>query len=193
MWKSFRGMLAVAVAGAMAVTGAAFIGLTGAALTSSSGFAKGEPEPKPKPSTVIDCSLPKNKSKPACRRKSSGLSDDQLYAAGYWLARAGDYRGALAYLERAENPNDPRILTYIGFSLRKLGEHERAMTYYGRALAIDPSYTVARAYLGEAYLLSGDVARARAELAEVARLCGTHCPEYAELSEEFSKAGIAVE
>ncbi|HRD76585.1 MAG TPA: tetratricopeptide repeat protein [Hyphomicrobiaceae bacterium] len=176
----------------LAAAAAIALGLSGALVSATDGLAKGEPEPKPKPASTVDCSLAKNKNKPACRRKTSGLSDDQLYAAGYWLARSGDYTGALMYLERAENPNDPRFLTYIGFSLRKLGEHDRAMAYYGRALAIDPNFTVARAYLGEAYLTKGDVVAARRELAEVASRCGTHCPEHAELVDAFTAAGVSL-
>lgn len=115
-----------------------------------------------------------------------GTSDDQLYYAGYWLAKTGQYAEALTYLEKAQ-VKDERILTYIGFATRKLGDHDTAMGFYARALTMNPNYTVARAYLGEAHLERGDVAKARAELAEIAKRCGTTCVEYKELDSEIAK------
>ena len=82
---------------------------------------------------------------------------------------------------------DERILTYIGFATRKLGDHDTAMGFYARALAMNPNYTVARAYLGEAFLDKGETAKAREQLAEIATRCGTTCVEYRELEAEFAK------
>ena len=115
-----------------------------------------------------------------------GSSDQEFFYAGYWLARTGQYAEALRYLNKTQ-VKDERILTYIGFATRKLGDHEAAMGYYARALAMNANYTVARAYLGEAHLEKGDVAKARAELAEIATRCGTACVEYKELEAEISK------
>ena len=123
-----------------------------------------------------------------CTRTSllEGSNDEQLFYAGYWLARTGQYGEALTYLNRAE-VRDERILTYIGFATRKLGDHTAALDFYARALAMNPDYTVARAYLGEAYLEQGETAKARAQLAEIARRCGTACVEYRELDAEIAK------
>ena len=77
------------------------------------------------------------------------------------------------------------MLTYIGFSLRKLGETDEALAYYARALAADPGFTVARAYLGEAHLTLGDRARAASELAEIERRCGRSCEDYVELASQI--------
>lgn len=118
---------------------------------------------------------------------ANAADDQQLFYAGYWLAKGGRYADALGYLQRIAKP-DERVLTYIGFATRKQGDVDAAMPYYQRALAIAPGYTVARAYLGEAYLSKGDMARARAELAEIARRCGTNCAEHAELAAEIIAA-----
>ena len=115
-----------------------------------------------------------------------GTDDQQLYYAGYWLARTGQYAEALTYLNKAQ-VQDERILTYIGFATRKLGDHDTAMSFYYRALAMNPNYTVARAYLGEAHLEKGDAAKAREQLAEIALRCGTTCVEYKELDAEIAK------
>jgi tetratricopeptide (TPR) repeat protein len=150
----------------------------------SPSFAMGTDPPPPK-KPAVDCKLAKNKNKPECRQKSAALSDDELYYAGYWLARAGRYAEALSYLRQARSTSDPRILNYMGFTTRKLGDVATAIGYYNRALEVDPNYTVARAYLGEAYLQMLDAAKAREQLAEIERRCGTGCLEYAELSAQI--------
>lgn len=110
--------------------------------------------------------------------------DHQRFYAGYWLAKGGQYHAALDQLRAIAAP-DARVLTYIGFSLRKLGETDEALAYYARALAADPGFTVARAYLGEAHLTLGDRARAASELAEIERRCGRSCEDYVELASQI--------
>lgn len=123
-----------------------------------------------------------------CNKTSliEGTDDQQLYYAGYWLARTGQHAEALTYLNQAK-VLDERILTYIGFATRKLGDSPAAMGFYARALAMNPNYTVARAYLGEAYLEQGETVKAREQLAEIAVRCGTTCVEYRELDAEIAK------
>lgn len=130
----------------------------------------------------VDCSKPENKNKPACKPKHGEASDDEIYNAGYWLAREGKFSEALAVFRMAANPDDPRILTGLGFATRKLGDVDAAFAYYVRALARDPGLVLTRAYLGEAYLTKGDLAAAEGQLGEIARRCGTACEAYAHLS-----------
>ena len=113
--------------------------------------------------------------------RSAASTDAERFYAGYWLAKTGNYRAALAQLEAIAAP-DVRTLTYIGFSYRKLGAMDRAFAHYARALGSDPDFAVARAYLGEAYLTLGDRGRAVGELGEIAARCGRQCPEYADLA-----------
>lgn len=143
---------------------------------------KGDSTPKPS----VDCSLQKNKRKKECVNKHT-LDDEELFHAGYWLARDGQYAEAISFLEHAKNPADPRILTYLGFAHRKLGHAETAMALYARALAADPNYTIARAYLGEAFLERGERERAAAELAAIESRCGTGCEEWRELADAMAK------
>jgi tetratricopeptide (TPR) repeat protein len=114
-------------------------------------------------------------------RATTALADDQLFYAGYWLAKTGQYQRALDYLALAQK-KDERVLTYMGFATRKLGHVDEALPLYRQALAVNPDYTVARAYLGEAFLTKNEPARARAELAEIAQRCGTACPTYVDLA-----------
>jgi tetratricopeptide (TPR) repeat protein len=113
-------------------------------------------------------------------RASAKMTDEELFYAGYWLAKSGQYQQALGYLTLA-GKKDERVLTYIGFATRKLGHVEEALPFYQQALAANPNYVVARAYLGEAFLTKGEPDKARAELGEIAQRCGAACPAYVDL------------
>lgn len=115
----------------------------------------------------------------------AGMSDDELFYAGYWLAKIGRYAEALSYLNLSTT-RDARVLTYIGFATRKQGDLEKALPLYAEALAKDPDFVVARAYLGEAYLTRHEPTRAKAELAEIAARCGTACPAYVDLDRHIA-------
>lgn len=118
------------------------------------------------------------------------MSDEELFYAGYWLAKNGRYGEALTYLNLART-KDERVLTYIGFSTRKQGDVDKAMPFYVAALAKNPDFVVARAYLGEAYLMKNEPARAKAELAEIAARCGATCPAYIDLDRHIAAYEIA--
>ncbi len=117
---------------------------------------------------------------------SAAMSDTELFYAGYWLARSGQYMEALRYLKLAKFP-DARVLTYIGFATRKLGDVEAALPLYAKALDLNPNYSVARAYLGEAYLTKNEPEKARGELAEIEKRCGKTCAEYADLAGHIAR------
>ncbi|MEM9676639.1 MAG: tetratricopeptide repeat protein [Pseudomonadota bacterium] len=121
-------------------------------------------------------------------KKSSNLSDEDLFQTARELAFERRYDEALTMLDLAADQSAPRILNYRGFATRKLGRVEEALTYYQAALAIDPNYTLVREYMGEAYLQLGQIDKARAQLKEIAMRCGTECREYALLEAEIEKA-----
>jgi tetratricopeptide (TPR) repeat protein len=110
-------------------------------------------------------------------------TDDEIYQAGYWLAKNGRFGDAIVMLKRAENQKDPRILNYLGFASRKLGRIDQGLAYYRRALTADPNYVLAREYMGEAFLQKGDIASAQEQLNEIGKRCGTLCTSYAQLSD----------
>jgi tetratricopeptide (TPR) repeat protein len=116
---------------------------------------------------------------------SAKLDDAELFYAGYWLAKTGRYAEALGYLTLAKDKTD-RVLTYIGFATRKLGDVDGALPFYAQALDLNPNYSVARAYLGEAYLSKGEPLRAKAQLAEIETRCGATCAEYADLARHIA-------
>jgi predicted Zn-dependent protease len=137
-----------------------------------------KPETKPKA---------KAKAKTKAKPKDTRLDQDQVYSVAYWQAKGGQYAAALATLRTAENQDDPRIQTMIGFTLRKLGQVDQAMGYYQRVLAAHPDRTTTRQYLGEAFLQIGDVGRAREQLAEIGKRCGIACEDYQLLADEIAR------
>ena len=92
-----------------------------------------------------------------------------------------DIAAALEILSHIKKQEQPRVLNYIGYTTRKLGDVDKGLDYYHRALALDPNYLRAREYLGEGYLQKGDVGKAREQLIEIADRCGNECEEYAKL------------
>jgi tetratricopeptide (TPR) repeat protein len=114
------------------------------------------------------------------------MPDQELFYAGYWLAKSGRYQEALTYLTRART-KDEKILTYIGFATRKLGDVDKAMPFYAEALKLNPGYSVARAYLGEAHLTRGEPEKAASELEEIEWRCGRTCAEYADLASRIAE------
>jgi len=111
-------------------------------------------------------------------QKSGLLSDEDLARAGRQLALDGHYRDAIKVLEMAVNENDPAVLTYLGYSHRKLGNIDFGISLYKRALDIDPDNVDTREYLGEGYVSKGELDLAWLELVEIEKRCGTTCVEY---------------
>ena len=111
-------------------------------------------------------------------QKSGLLSDEDLARAGRQLALDGHYQDAIKVLELAANENDPAVLTYLGYSHRKLGNIDLGISLYKKALAIDPENVDTREYLGEGYVSKGELDLAWLELVEIEKRCGTTCVEY---------------
>ena len=107
--------------------------------------------------------------------------DFLIYWEGRDLAENGEYDAALEILKTAANPNDPRILNYMGFATRKLGDPQAALVFYEAALANDPNYVQAISYMGEAFIALGDLDRAQTQLKKIAAHCGTNCEAYTSL------------
>ena len=109
------------------------------------------------------------------------FNDDQRYDAVRELAYSGAYDRALAVIEGAERPDDPRFLNYRGFIQRKQGNMAEAVAFYTAALEKDPDYLLARSYLGQGLAASGDIAGARGQLQEISARGGRESWAYASL------------
>ena len=96
------------------------------------------------------------------------------------------YSKALKKLEKAykSDKNNPDILNYLGFTLRKTGKLEEAEKYYLAGLKIKPDHNGINEYLGELYVNTGRLELAKERLA-VLKNC--NCEEYSELKEIIEK------
>jgi len=96
------------------------------------------------------------------------------------------FKKALDWSKRAVefDPQYHEAWNLVGYSSRKLGQHDDAIDAYQKALAIKFDYAPAREYLGEAYLEKGQVAPAREQLKILERLKAT--AEAAELDKAIA-------
>ena len=80
--------------------------------------------------------------------------------------------------------NNPDILNYLGFALRKTGKFEEAEKFYMQGLKIKPDHNGINEYLGELYVNTGRMDLAKERLA-ILKNC--NCEEYSELKEVIEK------
>ena len=84
----------------------------------------------------------------------------------------------------AKDKQNADILNYLGYTLRKTGDFEKAETYYLKGLELDTKHLGINEYLGELYVQTGRIELAKERL-EV--LKGCKCEEYEELKELIEK------
>ena len=96
------------------------------------------------------------------------------------------YSKALGKLEQAykTDRNNPDVLNYLGFALRKTGKLKEAEKYYLAGLKIKPDHNGINEYLGELYVNTNRMDLAKERLA-VLKNC--NCKEYSELKEIIEK------
>ena len=80
----------------------------------------------------------------------------------------------------AKDKKNADILNYLGYTLRKTGNFEKAEIYYLKGLELDSGHLGINEYLGELYVQTGRLELAKERL-EV--LNGCKCEEYEELKE----------
>ena len=76
--------------------------------------------------------------------------------------------------------NNPDILNYLGYTLRKTGDLKKAEVYYLKGLQLDAGHLGINEYLGELYVQTNRIELAKKRL-DV--LNGCKCEEYEELKE----------
>ena len=99
--------------------------------------------------------------------KTSHLDSDTLYQAVRELAYAGRYGEAIDVLDQMPDQLDDRVLTYRGFTARKLGNLKQANLYYEQALTVNPDNILARSYMGQGKIAAGDKIAAMTQLREI--------------------------
>ncbi|MDB5429082.1 MAG: hypothetical protein JWP35_198 [Caulobacter sp.] len=104
---------------------------------------------------------------------------DRAYVQAVSLINQGRYDEAMVSLRAAQavfGPH-PDVLTYLGYTSRKLGHYDQAEGYYQAALTIAPEHRGATEYYGELKVARGDLPGARKLLARLDDLCPYGCAE----------------
>lgn len=84
----------------------------------------------------------------------TNFTEDELYDAVRELAYDGQHEHAQDIL-RIMDQNDDRVLTYWGFTYRKMGELELANVFYNNAIETNPDNILARSYMGQGFVAEG--------------------------------------
>jgi len=120
-------------------------------------------------------SLYKSGKKLVLRAKKLEKKDKIEKAKKLYLKAYGKFEKAYA-----KDKKNADILNYLGYTLRKTGDFEKAETYYLKGLELDSGHLGINEYLGELYVQTGRLELAKERL-EV--LSGCKCEEYEELKE----------
>ena len=116
-------------------------------------------------------------------RAPTRQAGDLVYGEAVGLINEHRYDAALVSLRQAGlafGPH-PDVLTYLGFTYRKLGDRARARAFYRQALEIAPNHRGVLEYFGELKVEHGDMAGARANLSRLDKVCRFGCYEAEEL------------
>lgn len=121
--------------------------------------------------------------KPASLIFADPAHGDRSYVQAVRLINEGRYQDALGALREASavfGPH-PDVLTYTGYTYRKLHQYDQAESYYRQALAIAPNHVGATEYYGELMAVRGDLKGAKRMLARLEDICTFGCVEVEDL------------
>lgn len=107
------------------------------------------------------------KTKTCVNPQGTSLDDGTLYRAVRELAYAGRYEDAQGVLRVMADQTDDRVLTYWGFTHRKMGNQALARTYYEQAIYRNPDNILARSYMGQGFVEDGNTDAAIAQWYEI--------------------------
>lgn len=133
--------------------------LPGLAIAAGGGGTDTTTAPPPKTQTTTTCKGVQvwDPSQQKCvNPRGSALDPDTLYGAVRELAYAGRLQDAQSVLALMPDQDADRVLTYWGFTHRKLGDADLARAYYDKAIARNPDNILARSYMGQGFVASGD-------------------------------------
>ncbi|MCV6587183.1 MAG: tetratricopeptide repeat protein [Marinibacterium sp.] len=99
-------------------------------------------------------------------KASSFLDADDVYDAMRELAYVGRIDDAQTLLEGMDQSDD-RVLTYWGFTHRKLGDLELANAFYEKAISQNPDNLLARSYMAQGFVAAGRTDDAIAQWREI--------------------------
>ncbi|SFT66723.1 tetratricopeptide repeat protein [Sedimentitalea nanhaiensis] len=140
-------------------------------LIPSLGFAASDDNAPPKPTeTTTSCKgveVWDAATQKCVKPKGAALDSDVLYGAARELAYAGRYQDAQSVLAEMPDQGSDRVLTYWGFTHRKLGNLELAQMFYEQAIALNPNNILARSYMAQGHVQEGRVDEAIVQWREI--------------------------
>jgi len=95
-----------------------------------------------------------------------------LYKAVRELAYAGRYSEAIQVLDNMPDQESDQVLTYRGFTARKLGHVQLANIFYQRAIHANPNNLLARSYMAQGFVENGNKVSAIKQLREIQKRGG---------------------
>ena len=104
--------------------------------------------------------------------KTSYLDLNTLYKAVRELAYAGRYSEAIQVLDNMPDQESDQVLTYRGFTARKLGHVQLANIFYQRAIHANPNNLLARSYMAQGFVENGNKVSAIKQLREIQKRGG---------------------
>lgn len=139
-----------------------FMALPGLAFAAGGGSSN---PPKPT-NTTKECKKSKvwsEKKKRCVKPENASLDQDGLYQAVRELAYADRLEDAQNVLSIMPDQSDDRVLTYWGFTHRKLGNVDLANAFYEQAIAQNPDNILARSYMAQGFVTEGRMEEAIAQ------------------------------
>jgi predicted Zn-dependent protease len=103
---------------------------------------------------------------------------------------AGDFKKALPMVSELSKfePENPEVLSMLGYVQRNNGMLTEAMASYNKALALKADHMGALEYQGELFLKLNDKASAEANLAKLKTICPTGCEAHDVLQAAIERA-----
>ena len=149
----------------------AFFVLYGLFFHSNSVYAAGSSDD----SSKVEINLYKSGKKLVLRAKKLEKKDKVEKAKKLYLKAYDKFEKAYA-----KDTKNADILNYLGYTLRKTGNFEKAEIYYLKGLELDSGHLGINEYLGELYIQTDRIELAKERLQV---LVGCKCEEYEELKE----------
>ena len=99
--------------------------------------------------------------------EQSSMNGGQLLETARELAYLERFEDAQAVLAAHPDQTDSLVLTYWGFTNRKLGRTDLANDFYAQAIAQNPDNILARSYMAQGFVANGEYAQALAQWKEI--------------------------
>ncbi len=144
--------------------------LTAALAMPVTAFAAGEESSPPKETKTKNCFGKRvyDEKKGRCvKPEKSSFNQQELMDAAREKAYAGRYDDAIGVLDAMADQQSDMVLTYRGFTARKLGDLKLANMYYQEAIDANPDNILARSYMAQGFVEAGDKLAAMMELREI--------------------------